>query len=128
MQSNLWAPGGVECSPSSLTCPISLLSSRYFFAVLAILTVLGVLNGLVLLPVLLSFFGPCPEVSDCPPMPPRIEIFRCCHISRWSGLFGQHPLTMAVSFFPLTVLHQWMGSLGRFSTSDNCLGLTGQTR
>nr|7V6Y_A Chain A, Protein patched homolog 1,Protein patched homolog 1 [Mus musculus] len=36
---------------------------RYFFAVLAILTVLGVLNGLVLLPVLLSFFGPCPEVS-----------------------------------------------------------------
>ncbi|XP_053558394.1 protein patched homolog 1 [Bombina bombina] len=36
---------------------------RYFFAVLAILTVLGVLNGLVLLPVLLSFFGPYPEVS-----------------------------------------------------------------
>lgn len=44
--------------------PTSLLFSRYFFAVLAILTVLGVLNGLVLLPVLLSFFGPCPEVSD----------------------------------------------------------------
>lgn len=37
---------------------------RYFFAVLAILTVLGVLNGLVLLPVLLSYFGPYPEV--CP--------------------------------------------------------------
>lgn len=36
---------------------------RYFFAVLAILTILGVLNGLVLLPVLLSFFGPQPEVS-----------------------------------------------------------------
>ncbi|XP_059512390.1 protein patched homolog 1 isoform X2 [Myotis daubentonii] len=36
---------------------------RYFFAVLAILTILGVLNGLVLLPVLLSFFGPHPEVS-----------------------------------------------------------------
>uniref|UniRef100_A0A672ZNR9 SSD domain-containing protein n=1 Tax=Sphaeramia orbicularis TaxID=375764 RepID=A0A672ZNR9_9TELE len=35
---------------------------RYFFAVLAILTVLGVLNGLVLLPVLLSYFGPYPEV------------------------------------------------------------------
>ncbi|XP_014107829.1 PREDICTED: protein patched homolog 1 isoform X2 [Pseudopodoces humilis] len=35
---------------------------RYFFAVLAILTILGVLNGLVLLPVLLSFFGPYPEV------------------------------------------------------------------
>lgn len=36
---------------------------RYFFAVLAILTVLGVLNGLVLLPVLLSYFGPYPEVN-----------------------------------------------------------------
>lgn len=36
---------------------------RYFFAVLAILTILGVLNGLVLLPVLLSVLGPCPEVS-----------------------------------------------------------------
>ncbi|KAM6931142.1 protein patched homolog 1 isoform 1-T2 [Xenentodon cancila] len=36
---------------------------RYFFAVLAILTVLGVLNGLILLPVLLSYFGPYPEVS-----------------------------------------------------------------
>ncbi|XP_006867699.1 PREDICTED: protein patched homolog 1 isoform X1 [Chrysochloris asiatica] len=36
---------------------------RYFFAVLAILTILGVLNGLVLLPVVLSFFGPYPEVS-----------------------------------------------------------------
>lgn len=35
---------------------------RYFFAVLAILTLLGVLNGLVLLPVLLSYFGPYPEV------------------------------------------------------------------
>lgn len=45
--------------------PVSLLSSRYFFAVLAILTILGVLNGLVLLPVLLSFFGPYPEVSNC---------------------------------------------------------------
>lgn len=54
----------VECFLSTLTSLVSLLSSRYFFAVLAILTVLGVLNGLVLLPVLLSFFGPCPEVSD----------------------------------------------------------------
>lgn len=36
---------------------------RYFFAVLAILTVLGMLNGLVLLPVLLSMMGPPAEVS-----------------------------------------------------------------
>uniref|UniRef100_A0AAQ4S360 Patched 1 n=1 Tax=Gasterosteus aculeatus aculeatus TaxID=481459 RepID=A0AAQ4S360_GASAC len=42
---------------------VPLVCCRYFFAVLAILTVLGVLNGLVLLPVLLSYFGPYPEVS-----------------------------------------------------------------
>ncbi|MBN3302338.1 PTC1 protein, partial [Amia calva] len=36
---------------------------RYFFAVLTILTVLGVLNGLVLLPVLLSVIGPPAEVT-----------------------------------------------------------------
>ncbi|KAM8838669.1 protein patched homolog 1 [Synchiropus picturatus] len=36
---------------------------RYFFAVLAILTLLGMLNGLVLLPVLLSMTGPPAEVS-----------------------------------------------------------------
>nr|BBF90244.1 patched protein [Eptatretus burgeri] len=35
---------------------------RYFFAVLTIMTVLGALNGLVLLPVLLSLIGPPPEV------------------------------------------------------------------
>ncbi|KAL7879822.1 hypothetical protein SRHO_G00020760 [Serrasalmus rhombeus] len=34
---------------------------RYFFAVLAILTLLGILNGLVLLPVLLSVMGPPAE-------------------------------------------------------------------
>ncbi|PWA25157.1 hypothetical protein CCH79_00005285 [Gambusia affinis] len=47
---------------------------RYFFAVLAILTVLGMLNGLVLLPVLLSMLGPPAEVTpvdnaSCPPTP-----------------------------------------------------------
>lgn len=57
-------------------------SFRYFFAVLAILTVLGMLNGLVLLPVLLSMLGPPAEVTpvdnaSClptpspePPLPP----------------------------------------------------------
>uniref|UniRef100_A0A3Q4HDH2 Patched 2 n=1 Tax=Neolamprologus brichardi TaxID=32507 RepID=A0A3Q4HDH2_NEOBR len=57
-------------------------SFRYFFAVLAILTVLGMLNGLVLLPVLLSMMGPPAEVTpvdnaSClpspspePPLPP----------------------------------------------------------
>ncbi|KAF0046979.1 hypothetical protein F2P81_000612 [Scophthalmus maximus] len=55
---------------------------RYFFAVLVILTVLGMLNGLVLLPVLLSMMGPPAEVaavdnasrlptpSPEPPLPP----------------------------------------------------------
>uniref|UniRef100_A0A6I8NXS0 Patched 2 n=1 Tax=Ornithorhynchus anatinus TaxID=9258 RepID=A0A6I8NXS0_ORNAN len=37
---------------------------RYFFVVLTVLTVLGLLNGLVLLPVLLSVVGPPAEVSD----------------------------------------------------------------
>ncbi|XP_029473971.1 protein patched homolog 2 [Rhinatrema bivittatum] len=36
---------------------------RYFFAVLTILTILGLLNGLVLLPVLLSVIGPPAEVN-----------------------------------------------------------------
>uniref|UniRef100_H3A349 Patched 1 n=1 Tax=Latimeria chalumnae TaxID=7897 RepID=H3A349_LATCH len=58
---------------------------RYFFAVLAILTILGALNGLVLLPVLLSYFGPYPEVSPVdgrsrlptpsPEPPPRVVRF-----------------------------------------------------
>uniref|UniRef100_A0A8C4XUH1 Patched 2 n=1 Tax=Falco tinnunculus TaxID=100819 RepID=A0A8C4XUH1_FALTI len=43
---------------------------RYFFAVLTILTLLGLLNGLVLLPVLLSVIGPPPEVQDPPPISP----------------------------------------------------------
>ncbi|XP_048018679.1 protein patched homolog 1 [Megalobrama amblycephala] len=57
---------------------------RYFFAVLAILTLLGILNGLVLLPVLLSLMGPPAEVipanngnhlqSPSPePMPPPMN-------------------------------------------------------
>ena len=38
-------------------------SFRYFFQVLAVLILLGVLNGLVLLPVVLSFIGPPPEIT-----------------------------------------------------------------
>uniref|UniRef100_A0A8B9S9C2 Patched 2 n=1 Tax=Apteryx owenii TaxID=8824 RepID=A0A8B9S9C2_APTOW len=44
---------------------------RYFFAVLTILTLLGLLNGLVLLPVLLSVIGPPPEVQDPHPASPH---------------------------------------------------------
>ena len=62
-----------------------LLFSRYFFVVLTVLVVLGLLNGLVLLPVLLSIIGPKSEVipldkgeqitpptpEPSPPPPPR---------------------------------------------------------
>nr|KAF6444893.1 patched 2 [Molossus molossus] len=52
---------------------------RYFFMVLTVLTLLGLLHGLVLLPVLLSILGPPPEVvqmyKESPeilnPPPPR---------------------------------------------------------
>uniref|UniRef100_A0A803VDM8 Patched 2 n=1 Tax=Ficedula albicollis TaxID=59894 RepID=A0A803VDM8_FICAL len=53
---------------------------RYFFAVLTILTLLGLLNGLVLLPVLLSVIGPPPEVRpSIPPLPHAPQ--PCTHIS-----------------------------------------------
>uniref|UniRef100_A0A8C4L1U4 Patched 2 n=1 Tax=Equus asinus asinus TaxID=83772 RepID=A0A8C4L1U4_EQUAS len=44
---------------------------RYFFVVLTVLTLLGLLHGLVLLPVLLSILGPPPEVTiPFAPSPP----------------------------------------------------------
>lgn len=54
-------------------CPLTLSACglpRYFFAVLTILTLLGLFNGLVLLPVLLSLIGPPPEVQDPHPVSP----------------------------------------------------------
>uniref|UniRef100_A0A4X2LSS3 Patched 2 n=1 Tax=Vombatus ursinus TaxID=29139 RepID=A0A4X2LSS3_VOMUR len=42
---------------------------RYFFVVLTVLTGLGLLHGLVLLPVLLSILGPPPQVIPQPPHP-----------------------------------------------------------
>jgi len=47
---------------SEPTQPSAYPTCRYFFAVLTILTLLGLLNGLVLLPVLLSVIGPPSEV------------------------------------------------------------------
>uniref|UniRef100_A0A8B9ISI2 Patched 2 n=1 Tax=Amazona collaria TaxID=241587 RepID=A0A8B9ISI2_9PSIT len=53
---------------------------RYFFAVLTILTLLGLLNGLVLLPVVLSVIGPPPEVQyPIPPLPGPPQ--PCTHLS-----------------------------------------------
>lgn len=46
----------------TITDHLDLPPQRYFFAVLTILTILGLLNGLVLLPVLLSIIGPPAEV------------------------------------------------------------------
>uniref|UniRef100_A0A7N6BDU3 SSD domain-containing protein n=1 Tax=Anabas testudineus TaxID=64144 RepID=A0A7N6BDU3_ANATE len=69
---------------------------RYFFAVLAILTVLGMLNGLVLMPVLLSMMGPPAEVTPVdnasrlptpspePPLPPPMT-----HHGYFSGHHNQ---------------------------------------
>lgn len=51
----LWMFGGCFSFNILFIC---VLFCRYFFAVLAILTLLGILNGLVLLPVLLSLMGP----------------------------------------------------------------------
>uniref|UniRef100_A0A8C2TH14 Patched 2 n=2 Tax=Coturnix japonica TaxID=93934 RepID=A0A8C2TH14_COTJA len=53
---------------------------RYFFAVLTILTLLGLLNGLVLLPVLLSVIGPPSEASPVdngPRLPPTEPVPPC---------------------------------------------------
>jgi len=63
---------------------------RYFFNVLAFLILLGVLNGLVLLPVVLSFIGPRAEVEPTgggtrlktptpPPTPPGELECGCIH-------------------------------------------------
>uniref|UniRef100_A0A663MBD0 Patched 2 n=1 Tax=Athene cunicularia TaxID=194338 RepID=A0A663MBD0_ATHCN len=63
---------------------------RYFFAVLTILTLLGLLNGLVLLPVLLSVIGPPPEVQD--PIPPlSVPLQPRTHLS--SCPIAPHPVT-----------------------------------
>ncbi|XP_021445167.2 protein patched homolog 1 [Oncorhynchus mykiss] len=76
---------------------------RYFFAVLAILTVLGILNGLVLLPVLLSLMGPPPEVTPADngsrlptpspePLPPPMT-----HHGYYGGHGPQRPRQQAFS-------------------------------
>nr|XP_020145376.1 protein patched homolog 2 isoform X5 [Microcebus murinus] len=45
---------------------------RYFFVVLTVLTLLGLLHGLVLLPVLLSILGPPPEVVQMYKESPKV--------------------------------------------------------
>lgn len=53
---------GVRWLQGLATDPRS-LSPRYFFVVLTVLTLLGLLHGLLLLPVLLSILGPPPQVT-----------------------------------------------------------------
>ncbi|EMP34073.1 Protein patched like protein 2 [Chelonia mydas] len=57
---------------------------RYFFAVLTVLTVLGLLNGLVLLPVLLSVIGPPAEVAPGSAVVPSRGL-PCGRLPRGSG-------------------------------------------
>ncbi|XP_037090839.1 protein patched-like [Pollicipes pollicipes] len=57
---------------------------RYFFCVLASLVLLGLVNGLVLLPVLLCWLGPPAEVRPAP-SPPRVRgprVYRSSSLTR----------------------------------------------
>uniref|UniRef100_A0A8C3H213 Patched 2 n=1 Tax=Corvus moneduloides TaxID=1196302 RepID=A0A8C3H213_CORMO len=70
---------------------------RYFFAVLTILTLLGLLNGLVLLPVLLSVIGPPPEVQDPSILPlpgPSNPVPTSLHPPLPLSLHTFHPLSI----------------------------------
>lgn len=64
---------------------------RYFFVVLTVLTLLGLLHGLLLLPVLLSILGPPPQVT---------ELSLCAHPRGWDGKAreGTDPLPMPSAF------------------------------
>lgn len=66
----------MDCHPKAPLLPFLVsFTCRYFFVVLTLLIALGLLNGLVLLPVLLSVIGPPAEViplnpgDDCIPPP-----------------------------------------------------------
>uniref|UniRef100_A0A8C3K872 Patched 2 n=1 Tax=Calidris pygmaea TaxID=425635 RepID=A0A8C3K872_9CHAR len=72
---------------------------RYFFAVLTILTLLGLLNGLVLLPVLLSVIGPPPEVQDPHPASP------CPSSTPYPPLFIPHCSPRGPFIVPPTPAH-----------------------
>uniref|UniRef100_A0A8D2MN63 Patched 2 n=1 Tax=Zonotrichia albicollis TaxID=44394 RepID=A0A8D2MN63_ZONAL len=74
---------------------------RYFFAVLTILTLLGLLNGLVLLPVLLSVIGPPPEVQD-PSIPPLPYPPQPCTLSLHPPLPLSLPTFCPLSIFALS--------------------------
>lgn len=71
--------------------PTLLLSPRYFFVVLTVLTLLGLLHGLLLLPVLLSILGPPPQVT---------KLSHCAHPQGWDGKArdGTDPLPMPSVF------------------------------
>ena len=50
------------CAQTKMILQLSFYN-RYFFEVLAVLIFLGVINGLILLPVVLSLIGPSSEVT-----------------------------------------------------------------
>lgn len=69
----------------------SFFPPRYFFVVLTVLTLLGLLHGLLLLPVLLSILGPPPQVT---------KFSLCAHPKGWDGKAreGTDPLPMPSAF------------------------------
>ncbi|XP_013377074.1 PREDICTED: protein patched homolog 2 isoform X3 [Chinchilla lanigera] len=81
---------------------------RYFFLVLTALTLLGLLHGLVLLPVLLSLLGPPPEVVQMYKESPRVPSPAAAQDSglRWESspslpqAFARVTASMTVAFRP----------------------------
>nr|XP_055198078.1 protein patched homolog 2 isoform X5 [Nyctereutes procyonoides] len=72
---------------------------RYFFVVLTVLTLLGLLHGLVLLPVLLSILGPPPEVVQMYKESPEVLSPQA---PREGGLRWGLPPTLPQSFARVT--------------------------
>nr|XP_045006533.1 protein patched homolog 2 isoform X3 [Jaculus jaculus] len=72
---------------------------RYFFTVLTVLTLLGLLHGLVLLPVLLSVLGPPPEVAQAYKESPQV---RSPATTQGGGLRWGVPPTLSQSFARVT--------------------------
>ncbi|XP_057639788.1 protein patched homolog 2 isoform X1 [Chionomys nivalis] len=72
---------------------------RYFFVVLTVLTLLGLLHGLLLLPVLLSILGPPPQVVQIYKESPQVLSPAA---PRGSGLRWGMPATLPQSFARVT--------------------------
>lgn len=81
--------------------------SRYFFMVLTVLTLLGLLHGLVLLPVLLSILGPPPEVT----IPSLAQVGQARDRARTKCPQGPRDRTQLTRILPMRCHQQKGGSL-----------------